>query len=78
MMRNFEGAEYTGEQVQWLKAIEKFIAYHRRQPSPREILKIAKSIGYRLVLETKPIGESNEPRIADERNGHEQTTGKDG
>lgn len=42
------GADIDGDRLEWLKAIDQWIAHNRRQPNEREILMVAKSLGYRL------------------------------
>lgn len=50
------GADYTDEQIEWLKAVE---AYKRTKqkpcPSWPEILAIAKSLGYQKIAEATDL-----------------------
>lgn len=41
------GSEYTAEQVEFLRAVDRFRAARQRRPDCREVLAIARSLGYR-------------------------------
>lgn len=42
-----DGSEYTAEQCEWIKAIDRWRQKHRRIPKACDILRIAKELGYR-------------------------------
>lgn len=53
----FPGSHYDADEVEWLKAIAKFQQeQHRRQLDCRDVLGLARSLGYRKVPE---IGEGH-------------------
>lgn len=48
LSRDFPGADYTPEEVEFLRAISAFKALRRRpNPTAREILAIVRALGYR-------------------------------
>ncbi|HET6573945.1 MAG TPA: hypothetical protein VFG68_10115 [Fimbriiglobus sp.] len=54
-LENFPGADVTPEELEFLKAMERFQRrHHRRYPTWREVLFVLKSLGYRRVGEATP------------------------
>lgn len=52
---NFDGSEYTAEEVQFLKAMADFMkANNVRYPTFTDVLRVAKSLGYRRVEDESP------------------------
>ncbi len=50
------GANYTEEEVEFLKAMERYMeAKHRRFPAFTEVLDVVKSLGYRRTTADVPI-----------------------
>lgn len=50
-LENFPGADVTPEELEFLKAMERFQRrHHRRYPTWREVLFVLKSLGYRRVV----------------------------
>lgn len=51
----FDGATYTEEQLEFIKACQRFREeHHYRNPTYQEILTIAHSLGYRRTEDTEP------------------------
>jgi hypothetical protein len=51
----FPGADVTPEELEFLKAMERFQRRHRRRyPTCREVLFVLKSLGYRRVTDPAP------------------------
>ena len=49
-LENFPGADVTAEELEFLRAMERFQRRHRRRyPTWREVLFVLKSLGYRRV-----------------------------
>lgn len=47
---------YSQEEVEFMKAMERYMRVNKRKfPTFREVLAVAKSIGYRLVTEAEPL-----------------------
>lgn len=56
------GAEYTPEQVAFIRAMEAYQRInHRRFPHFTEVLEVARALGYRLVAEPGPLPRFREP-----------------
>jgi hypothetical protein len=54
-LENFPGADVTPEELEFLKAMERFQSrHHRRYPTWREVLFVLKSLGYRRVATPGP------------------------
>jgi hypothetical protein len=54
-LENFPGADVTAEELEFLKAMERFQRrHHRRYPTCREVLFVLKSLGYRRVATPGP------------------------
>jgi hypothetical protein len=63
-LENFPGADVTPEELEFLKAMERFQRRHRRRyPTWREVLFVLKSLGYRRVVVPAPQ-ESPDVRVA--------------
>ncbi len=61
--RYFDGSEFTKDEIEFLLAIASYQKrFHRRYPTWREVLHIARCLGYRKVAEavaiTAPMPES--------------------
>lgn len=52
---NFPGADLTGDDLEFVRAIEAYQRRHRRRyPCWREVLHVLRSLGYRKVPEPPP------------------------
>ena len=55
-MENLPGSDVTPEELEFLKAIERYQrTFERRYPSWREVLFVAHCLGYRKVAKPVPI-----------------------
>ena len=53
---NFPGSDITGEELEFLRAVEQYQKkFRRRYPSWREVLKILLGLGYRKVADPTPL-----------------------
>jgi hypothetical protein len=61
------GSHYTEEEVEFLKAVDRYIRTHRRKfPTFVEVLRVAKSIGYVKTTPLPPGGLNGEHQRDDE------------
>jgi hypothetical protein len=49
------GSEFTTEQIRFMQAVDQFKRTHRRSPSSRELLWVAKALGYRQIAKPKHL-----------------------
>ena len=53
---NFPGCDYTAEEVEFLRAIDRYRRTRRRPyPTCREVLAVLVSLGYRKVADHRPL-----------------------
>ena len=60
---NYPGSDVTPDELEFLKAIERFQRLHdRRYPTWREVLFVARCLGYRKVVRAVAVPAPGHPR----------------
>lgn len=65
----FDGSDYTSDEAEFIRAMGEYVRTRNKRPTFAEVLAIAKSLGYRKVVDEShgPPTTTTEESVPDER-----------